>query len=313
MNNKLVSIIVLSYKNLQYINETIDSILYQDYENIELIIGDDGTNQFNIEFYKNYIDKIKFKNIKNVVIYTNEKNLGTVKNANKAINLSKGEYIKFIAADDVLNKENVISKMVAQMNKNHSMILTTNVLWCDEKMNELKMAPKVISGYQTILNILTNPQLSYRKLAQSNDIPALGVMLKREVFEKYGLFDEEYILMEDWPMWLKLSRYKINFDYLDIVSAKYRIGTGISTSTNPNPIFIEDCKKCMEKEILPYKKELGYWLHKNLKYLYTRKYKFEKISNNKKILFILSNIDVVFVNQLKKIKLILRRNIINEN
>ena len=311
MNNKLVSIIVLSYKNLQYINETIDSILYQDYENIEVIIGDDGTNKFNIEFYKNYIDKRKFKNIKNVVIYTNEKNLGTVKNANKAINLSTGEYIKFIAADDVLNKEDVISKMVTHINKNHSMLLTTNVLWCDEKMNELKIAPKVISKHQTILNILKNPQLSYRKLAQGNDIPAPGVMFKRDIFEKYGLFDEDYILIEDWPMWLKLSRYKMNFDYLDIVSVKYRVGTGVSTSTNPNPIFIEDCRKCIEKEILPYKKELGHWLHKNLKYLYTRKYKFEKFSNNEKILFMLSNIDVVFVNQLKKIKL--RRNVINEN
>ena len=51
MDNNLVSIIVLSYKNLEYIKETLDSIIMQNYNNIELIIGDDGTEQFNEDIY----------------------------------------------------------------------------------------------------------------------------------------------------------------------------------------------------------------------------------------------------------------------
>ena len=74
MKNGLVSVITPCYNVANTLVCYLQSLLNQTYENIEVIIGDDGTNQFNIEFYKNYINKRKFKNIKN-----NINNIFTIK------------------------------------------------------------------------------------------------------------------------------------------------------------------------------------------------------------------------------------------
>ena len=68
-------------------------------------------------------------------------------------------------------------------------------------------------------------------------------------------------------------------------------------------IFSNDVRKCIEKEILPYRKELGYWTYKNIKYPYIRNYKFKGYSLLEKLLFIFINIDLISINQIKKIKL----------
>ena len=313
MEEQLVSIVVLSYKNLQYIKNTLDSILIQDYKNIELIIGDDGSENFDSEIYKDYINKKNLGNIKNIIIYSNEKNLGTVKNANKAISLCKGEYIKFIAADDEFYSKDIISKMVEYMYKNNSIILMTNILWCDSKMNELDDAKQKIERNKKNLTLGKESKVFFKKLAQYCYIQAPGVMFKKYLFDKYGEFDEDYILIEDWNTWLRLTRKGVRFDYLDIVSVKYRVGTGVSTSNEPNPLFVQDYIKCIEKEILPDRKELGSRLHKNINYVFVRTYKFKEYKMVDKVLFIFKNIDIVCINQINKILLKLKRNNQNEN
>lgn len=313
MNNELVSIIVLSYKNLQYIEETIDSILMQDYENIELIIGDDSTENFDIQYYKDYIEYHKNKNIKNIIIYTNDKNVGIVKNANKAINMSKGKYIKFIAADDSFYNKDVISKMIEYMSNNNSLILTTNMLMCDSDMNIKDDAYGNIERLKKNLILGTNPDKFFKRLSIGNFIPAPGVMFSTILFDKFGKFDENYVLIEDWNTWLRLSRQGVKFDYLDIISIKYRGDVGVSSAKNPNPLFIKDHSMCIEKEILPYKKELGYWFHKKANYKLICEYKYTDYSLIKKIAFLLANLDIVLINQIKKLKLKLNRSNNNEN
>lgn len=313
MEEKLVSIIVLSYKNLQYMKETLDSILTQDYKNIELIIGDDGSENFDSKIYEDYINKKNLGNIKDIIIYSNEKNLGIVKNANKAMSLCRGEYIKFIAADDVFYSKYVISKMVEYMHENNSIILTTHILWCDSKMNELDNAKQKIEYTKKNLALGKEPKVFFKKLAQYCRIPAPGVMFKKELFDEHGKFDEEYVLIEDWNTWLKLARKGVKFDYLDIVSVKYRAGVGVSTSDEPNPLFVQDYIKCIEKEILPYRKELGHKLYKDINYGFVRCYKFKEYKTMDKVLFILKNIDIVCINQINKILLKIKRNNQNEN
>ena len=77
----LVSCITTTYKKFNYLYQTLDSIFMQDYPNIEIIIGDDGSSDFPEQELKNYIEKHKGKNITNVVIHHEEKNRGTVSNS----------------------------------------------------------------------------------------------------------------------------------------------------------------------------------------------------------------------------------------
>ena len=87
----MISIILLSYNSGDYLYEAIDSILKQDYPLIELIVSDDGSKNFEEEKLRKYIDDNARDNITYSIIHR-KKNIGTVKNINNALAVSKGEY-----------------------------------------------------------------------------------------------------------------------------------------------------------------------------------------------------------------------------
>ena len=291
----------MSYKNLNYLKETIDSTLNQDYENIQLIIGDDGSPDFDCGEYEKYINLNKKDNIKDIIVYKNTPNIGTVRNLNKAIKLSNGEYIKWMAADDTFYDDNVISRMIGFAEEKNSMVVATNMQICDYKMRELKSSMENINKNRELFKNQKNGQHILRELVKKNLIDAPGILYTKKLFDKLGLFDEDYILLEDWPTWINIYRHGWEIDYLDIISVKYRGDVGISTSGIPNPILLRDIIKCIEKEILPYKHEMGYWLHKNINYNFIRRYKFNNYTQNEKTKFLIKNIDILIYNQFIKL------------
>ena len=111
MKKPLISIIILSYKNYHYIYEALDSVLCQDYPNIEIVISNDGSDDFDKKAVEKYLKINRKNNIKNIIVNNNPKNIGTVKNINIAINLSKGEYIIMFAADDAMYDCRVMSQL----------------------------------------------------------------------------------------------------------------------------------------------------------------------------------------------------------
>lgn len=93
-NLPLVSVIMPVYNSAKYLNEAIDSILNQTYENIELIVIDDGSSD-------NSVDLIKKYNSSKIRFFQNEKNIGVSATRNKAIDLSNGKYIALMDSDDI--------------------------------------------------------------------------------------------------------------------------------------------------------------------------------------------------------------------
>lgn len=301
MGNKLVSLIILSYKNLNYLKETIDSTLNQDYKNIQLIIGDDGSPGFDCSEYEKYINLNKKDNIKDIVVYKNTTNIGTVRNLNKAIKLSNGDYIKWMAADDTFYDNNVISKMIYFAEEKNSMIVGTNIQTCDYKMREVKSSIEHIEKNRELFKKQNNCKHILKKLVKKNLIDAPGILYTKKLFNQLGIFDEDYVLLEDWPMWIKIYRNGCKIDYLDIISVKYRGDVGITKCGTPNPILSNDIIKCIEKEILPYKHDIGYWLHKNINYQFIREHKFNTYTKRQKAKFLVKNLDILIYNQLNKL------------
>lgn len=95
MNLPLISIAMATYNGEKYIEKQLDSIYAQTYKNIEVIVTDDGSTDRTVEILKQYS---KMHGLK---YFINEKNMGFVKNFEKAITLCKGEYIALSDQDDV--------------------------------------------------------------------------------------------------------------------------------------------------------------------------------------------------------------------
>ena len=96
MHKTLVSVAMCTYNGEKYIREQLDSILNQTHTNIELIITDDFSTDGTVEIIKEYSDKDS-----RISFYKNEKNIGFLKNFEKAISLCTGEYIALTDQDDI--------------------------------------------------------------------------------------------------------------------------------------------------------------------------------------------------------------------
>ena len=247
----LFTVIVLVYNNSQYLETCLDSVFRQNYENMELLVVDDGSKTFDIPYFEAYISQHKRENIRFASVYANPENFGTVKSANGALTKANGEYIKLIAADDAFYDENVLSNAQAGLEKCRDGLVISKVMKCDAELQP-------IGEYKTILQPLVNditPKQCFQKLSVHNGIIAGGAFFRKDFFEVYGLFDESYRLLEDWPTWLRVTRDGCKILYMPFFSVNYRANGGIGTSTNT--VYMEDKNKVLRQIIIPAKKELG--------------------------------------------------------
>ena len=254
-NESKLSVIVLSYNSDTYIYETIDSICFQDYPYIELIIADDGSKNFDRASLENYILSHKKENIVNYIILHSATNRGTVKNINNAIVSSSGEYIKIIAGDDTYPTPNVFSEQIKNIEKAHSLVSVGKLQQCDSEMNPIKDARTERSN-EAIHTVLNMDYIEARKYITNHDIFPLvnqAMCYKREFFLNDGLCDEDYILIEDSPLALRILKNSMNVSELNMITVNHRAKVGISTSRelfSPRRVlYYQDCVTYSKKEV----------------------------------------------------------------
>lgn len=274
---KRFSVIVLCYRNFKYIFDAINSVILQNYPNIELIISDDGSEGFPKKVIAEFVENTKKDNIKSVVIRSEPQNCGTVKHLNHTIEIASGDYICFLAADDILYDSTVLMKYVSgfeQSSKEYFVEMAQTAM-CDETMQNIDcfyLQPNI----QTILESENREQDLFAALAWSPCLPSTSTCFRKAFFERYGKFDESYLLIEDLPMHLKLALKKISIYYNNFCAIRHREG-GISHGAKET---LSETKREYWREWL----EIQESVRNNIKFLdkedrerVTRKYKKEKI------------------------------------
>ena len=235
----LVTIITPTYNsNPQYLQEAIESVLGQTYPKIEYIITDDGSKKFPEDLIVNYLKKnncgnVDWKIIKNIT------NIGTVKNLNGAVSISNGDYIFVLAQDDILYDSDVITKRVRHFLETNALITVGYLEVCDSKLlplGKLFPSPRNAKKIQHL-----SPSKLYLELAFKNYIPGPSLAQSRICFDTYGLYDENFQLVEDWPRIMKLLENNIQIHLWDGLSIKYRTSSGgVSSGNTDNLIFLHD-------------------------------------------------------------------------
>lgn len=251
---KLVSVLLISYNNLQYFKTCLDSILSQEYPKIEIIFSDDCSEDFNEEEIRNYIEKNKKNNLVDYTINSNKVNSGIVKNLNTAIRLASGDIIVHIACDDALFDNNVLNSIVDFYNNTSYMIAVGKLAYYDGNLQK-SIGHTPLAANIPYIN--GDPMKCYKKLCVTGSFfPSPGLSYKRELIENYGLYDEDYRLVDDFSRFLYLSRNGCRIGYIDKFLTKYRM-SGITSSKNTDVKIKEIIKNDMElvakKEIIPFK------------------------------------------------------------
>ena len=232
---KLITVIVLSYKS-PALYEAIDSVLEQDYDNIQLIINDDATHGFDREMIEAYIYEKNASNIKECIVIQNADNLGTVKSLNNAISKSKGELIFTLAGDDCFADNLVLSEWSKAFEDTLADIM---VAFCEEGFFMTRRIG--IRPYEKQAEILKTK--SARELFEpySRICTRLLYSKNKGICKKYGPHDERFRLIEDAPMILKIWSQNGVINFWDRVAIKHRTG-GVSSSENISVPYENDLK-----------------------------------------------------------------------
>ncbi len=238
--NPLVTVVTCTFNKFDTILSTIESVLLQDYPEIEYIIADDGSQNFPYDTICNYIECKRKDNLKDFRIIRNEENLGTVKNINSAFKSAKGKYIVVLSGDDIFFSDGVISKVINEMEKRNSMLLITTRLVCDQKFKPQYFLPHRL--FHSILKKFDTAERQYGLFVSGQDFAMASgsaMYYRKEYLDKNGYFDERYMLWEDGPFLEHyLRKNKIDMAY-EIVSIKYQLG-GISTAECTNEKLLRD-------------------------------------------------------------------------
>lgn len=218
----LISIIVLTYNSAEFILETLESIKVQTYRNIELVITDDSSTDKTVSVCKNWLENNPERFFRTKLI-ANEKNIGIPGNCNRGILAAHGEWIKLIAGDDYLSPD-ILSLQIEHINRSNKEIkfLWTNVgMFYDTPSGRQITIPQGISDLKINRPGITAEE-QFEITLRSNPVFTAGMLVKKELYNRIGLYDENYKFLEDLPFLHKLLLQGIPLYYLDIIGAFYR-------------------------------------------------------------------------------------------
>lgn len=194
-NSPLVSIIVLCYNSADYVIETLESAKNQTYQNIELIISDDGSSDDTIDLCKKWLRSNDGKFVHSEIIAA-PSNTGIPANCNRGLYASSGEWIKLIAGDDALLKECI------ETNVNY--IVTYKEVKFLQTISNLYDKAFLKENFISKLPQIKNPDFfeqsgedQYKMLLNKNYIAAPSVFMHKDSVLSMGGFDEDFRYFED--------------------------------------------------------------------------------------------------------------------
>lgn len=221
-----ISVVIVTYNCETLIEETLESVLIQDYENKEIIIidgksSDDTLRKINNKLYKT--------NVQHSILSENDN--GIYDAMNKGINLSNGEIIYFLNAGDYLNGSDILCKIIAIMKKDD-----LHILYGDAEL---------IKNNESIGFFKNNSSLMKQIILKG--ICHQTIFAKKSSFENNN-FDTNYKISSDFNWLVKCLNKKMKFRYTPITICKYDI-TGVSSNLNGQRIGAKEYKDIIKKNI----------------------------------------------------------------
>lgn len=202
----LVSICIPTYNGAKYLRECLDSVLAQTFTDFEVLFVDDQSSDETMSIAQAYAAKDT-----RICVKQNEQNLGLVGNWNRCIELAQGEWIKFVFQDDLIAPE-CLEKMLAASKPDSSIICSSRNFILEQGL------PKEVQQYYKNLVTLETLFPQSTEISASDYCKAVllrtgynfvgeptSVMLRRDVFQKFGNFNPHLIQFCDLEFWTRVA------------------------------------------------------------------------------------------------------------
>lgn len=237
MVERKITIVTINYNNVSEIEKTIQSVINQEYKNIEYIIIDGGSSDGSMEVVN------KYKN--NIHHIVSEKDSGIYNAMNKGIQLAGGEYINFMNSGDTFTDKQVISKVFAYSNNEDIIYGHTNRVLKDKIISQ-KIHPSRLS-YSYLIEKSINHQAMFVKLTWAKQLP----------------FNENYKMISDWDFLIRAFHAGATAKCINIPVANFDISGFSNLDRKAGDIheqqFNQTIKELLPEHLVCELKELNKW------------------------------------------------------
>lgn len=179
----LVSIVTPSFNQSTYLEQTIRSVLEQDYRELEYLLVDGGSTDSSLDIIKKYSDRLAW--------WTSEKDQGQADAINKGFSRARGEIVAWLNSDDTYLRGTIGAVVKAFENHPNAVLVYGDMLAVDE--------------HGRTINVLKYHPLSLEDLLCFQIIGQPAVFMRRSAFEKTGGLDTALHFMLDHQLWIKLA------------------------------------------------------------------------------------------------------------
>lgn len=223
-----VSIITVSFNSAKTIAGTIDSVLSQDYPNIEYIVVDGGSSDGTVGIIE--------KNQSRISKWISEKDRGMYDAMNKGIAMATGDVIGILNSDDVYMNTHVISELIGLMQSKRAQVVFADLILVDQ-FDDQKVLRYYDSGH------------FHPNKFKYGWMPAHPtVFVKRELYEVVGNFSTTYQIAADYEMLIRiLAIQRARYAYLPKPVVRMRSGgastSGLSRNWILNQEIVRACKE----------------------------------------------------------------------
>ena len=276
---KQVSIIVPCYKQAEYLDECLTSVVEQTYTNWECVVVDDGSPDNTEQIMSHWLKKdSRFR-------YLKKENEGLAAARNSGIRISKGAYILPLDADDKISS-NYIESCVFKL----------------DESSEIKLVYGKAFKFGAVSEEWNLEKYSFEKLKVNNLIYCTA-MFRKSDWTSIGGYDEVGLAgWEDWDFWLSLLKYDHEVAYIDKIYFYYRIKeeSMILSLVKNEKLMSEKRDYLFNKHRKLYTDKSNYELYLNSSHNEINK-RYNETLNNEKVAFLMK---IILRKILRKFKII---------
>nr|WKN34643.1 glycosyltransferase [Tunicatimonas sp. TK19036] len=209
-----ISIITVVYNNVDTIGDSIQSVLNQDYEDIEYIVVDGQSDDGTIDVIQQYADEID--------VFVSEKDDGLYDALNKGITFANGEIIGILHADDIFNSDQAVSHIARAFQQQEVDCVYGDLVYVNRDHTD------------EVIRTWKSGAFQRKKFLSGWMPPHPTFYMKRECFDQHGMYDTSFTCSADYELMLRyLYKNELTCGYVDETIVRMRVG-GISNGNLKN-------------------------------------------------------------------------------